>query len=85
MLTRAIIDHVPPVFGYSTFLEVANNCKGTSSFKKSMQHLENSSRNIANQHLHGQIRKSETVPTLAQVNFANDLDVLLAEIVRVLK
>lgn len=85
MLTRAIIDHVPPIFGCSKFSEVANNYKGSNSFKKSMQHLENSSRNIADQHLHCQIRKSETIPALTQVNFANDLDVLLAEIVRLLK
>ena len=85
MLTRAIIDHVPPIFGCSKFSEVANNYLGSKSFRESMQHLENSSRKIADQHLHCQIRKSETVPTLAQVNFANDLDVLLAEIVRLLK
>jgi uncharacterized protein YodC (DUF2158 family) len=85
MLTRAIIDHVPPIFGCSKFSEVANNFAGSKSFRDSMQHLENSSRKIADQHLHCQIRKSETVPTLAQVNFAPDLDVLLAEIVRLLK
>lgn len=85
MLTRAIIDHVPPIFGCSTFPEVANNYAGTKSFRASMQHLENSSRKIADQHLHSQIRKSETTPTFTQVNFASDLDVLLAEIVRLLK
>lgn len=85
MLTRSIIDHVPPIFGFSKFSEVANSYTGSKSFRESMQHLENSSRKIADQHLHCQIRKSETVPTLAQVNFANDLDVLLAEIVRLLK
>lgn len=85
MLTRAIIDHVPPIFGFSTFSEVANNYPGTKSFRESMQHLEKSCRKIADQHLHGQIRSSETIPTFTQVNFANDLDVLLAEIVRLLK
>ncbi|HEU6447993.1 MAG TPA: hypothetical protein VFV23_06115 [Verrucomicrobiae bacterium] len=85
MLTRAIIDHVPPIFDCSLFSEIANNYAGSKSFRESMQHLENSSRKIADQHLHCKIRKSETIPTFTQVNFHNDLDVLLAEIVRLLK
>ena len=28
MLTRAILDHVPPLFGYKSFIEVANNYSG---------------------------------------------------------
>jgi hypothetical protein len=28
MLTRGILDHVPPVFGFRTFAEVANNYSG---------------------------------------------------------
>lgn len=85
MLVRAIIDHVPPIFGCSRFADVANQYAGSKSFKDSMLHLDNSSRKIADQHLHCHIRKSETLPTLTQVNFSNDLDVLLAEIVRILK
>jgi len=85
MLCRAIIDHVPPIFGVNNFNEVANNYSGTRSFKKSMEHLNNSSRNIADQHLHTQVRSSETLPTLTQVDFSNDVDVLLSEIVRILR
>jgi len=85
MLTRAILDHVPPIFGYSKFGEVANNYAGAKSFKESMLHLENSSRKISDQHLHVQVRASETLPTVRQVDFSNDIDVLLAEIVRILK
>ncbi len=85
MLTRSIIDHVPPVFGCSIFTEVANNYSGSRSFRESMRHLDNSSRKIADQHLHSQIGKTEVLPNLTQINFANDLDVLLAEIVKVLK
>ena len=84
MLSRAILDHVPPIFGYGTFEEVANNYKG-KSFRNSMLHLQNSLRNIADSHLHLPIRKKETLPNKTQVNFSNDLDVLLAEIVRILK
>lgn len=86
MLVRAVLDHVPPIFGCSKFSEVANNFKAQQkSFKESMEHLDNSSRKIADQHLHCHIRKKEVLPNKTQVNFRNDLDVLLAEIVRILK
>ncbi len=85
MLVRAIIDHVPPIFGCANFSAVANNYRGAKSFKKSMEHLHKSLRNIADLHLHVQIRKSESLPTKVQVNFSADLDLLLAEIVRLLK
>jgi hypothetical protein len=84
-LTRALIDHVPPIFNCNNFDEVANQYKGTRSFKESMRHLQNSSRKIADQHIHCQIRKSEALPNKTQVNFSNDIDVLLSEIVRILK
>jgi hypothetical protein len=85
MLVRAILDHVPSIFGQKTFKEVSNNYSGTKSFKESMIHLENSSRKIADASLHTQIRAKESLPTKTQVNFKNDLDVLLQEIVRILK
>jgi len=85
LLIRALIDHVSPIFGCNKFSEVANNYKGSKSFKESMLNLENSSRKIADQHLHCQIRKSETLPNKTQVNFSNDTDVLLSEIIRILK
>jgi hypothetical protein len=84
LLVRAVLDHVPPIFGFVTFIEVANNFSATKSVKISLQHLQNSSRTIADSHLHTPIRKKETLPTKTQVNFSNDLDVLLAEIVRIL-
>jgi hypothetical protein len=85
-LTRALLDHVAPIFGHGSFAEVANNYSGGGrSFKDSMQHLQNSARKIGDAHLHVQIRNSESLPTLSQVNFSNDLDVLLAEIVRILR
>jgi hypothetical protein len=85
MLTRALIDHVPPVFGFKTFSEVVNNYGGTKSFKESIDRLNSSSRKIADQHLHSPIRKSESIPTMNQVDFSNDIDVLLAEEYRILK
>lgn len=87
MLTRAILDHVPPIFGFKLFTEVANSYSGRDgkSFKKSMQYLENSSRSIADALLHLTVREKESLPNRVQVDFHNGLDVLLAEIVRVLK
>lgn len=80
-LVRAVIDHIPPIFGARTFAEVANNVGGKSNMA-SLLRLETSSRNIADSVLHQQIRKREVVPNRTQVNFSNDLDVLLAEIIR---
>lgn len=85
MLVRAIIDHVPPIFGCKNFKEVANNYSGGGgSFKSSMANLDKSSRKIADRYLHTHVRKKETLPTIKQVDFSNDLDVLLSEVVRVL-
>jgi hypothetical protein len=86
MLTRGLLDHAPPVFGFKTFSEVANNyAGGGKSFKETMQHLENAARKVADVHLHMPIRKSETLPTAQQVNCGQQLDMLLSEIVRITK
>jgi hypothetical protein len=83
MLTRALLDHVPPVFAKNTFTEVASNYGGGKSFRDAMQHLENASRKIADSILHTPIRKSEILPTAQQVNCAQQLDLLLSEIIRI--
>lgn len=86
MLLRTIINHVPPILGFGTFAEVANNYggpKSEKSFKAAMQRLEGSSRSIADMHLHSAIRGKEDVPTGVQVDFAPELDVLLGEVIRV--
>jgi hypothetical protein len=84
-LIRAILDHVPPIFDYSSFAEVCNNYSGSRSFKEIVTHLEKSCRKIADDYLHVQIRNRETLPNRTQVNFSSGLDVLLAEVVRRLK
>ncbi len=85
MLARALLDHIPPIFGASNFAGIANHYPGSSrSFKHSMEHLEKSCKNIADALLHVQIRGKESLPNETQVNFSNDLDVLLAEILRIL-
>lgn len=83
-LLRALLDHVPPVFGYSTFGEVANNYGGRS-IRGSLQHLDKSSRKISDSLLHQQIRTRENLPSRVMVNFSSDLDVLLAEMIRLVE
>ena len=84
MLTRAILDHVPPIFGMVTFSQIVSNYSGSRSFKEAMEWLEKAARKIADGYLHGQIRAKETLPEPQQVNFASQVDALLAEIVRIL-
>ncbi|MDV7698000.1 hypothetical protein N6B72_13825 [Chryseobacterium soli] len=85
MLMRGIIDHIPPVFGCKNFNEVVNNYNGTKSFKESMLHLNNSLRKISDSYLHTHIRNKEILPNKTQINFSSDMDVLLSEIIRILK
>jgi hypothetical protein len=81
MLVRTIIQHVPPVFSKRNFDEVTTEYGG-SSLRESLAILNNTSRTIANQHLHTTIRRTEILPNATQVDFRAHLDVLLGEIVR---
>ena len=86
MIGRTILNHIPPIFDQTSFDEVANNYGGQKnnlSFKKNMRHLNESLKNIADGYLHLQIRETEVLPNETQVDFKQDLDVLLAEIVRI--
>lgn len=85
MLVRGILDHVPPIFGCASFSEVANNYAGPQSFRKSMKHLDQSLRNHADGNLHTQIRRKESLPTVMQIAYWQDLDRLLEEVVRLLQ
>jgi hypothetical protein len=84
LLVRGIIDHVPPIFGKNNFSEVVGG-HGTKSFQDSMVHLDKTSRKIADAIIHTQIRTKEVLPNETQINFKADLDVLLAEVYRLLK
>jgi hypothetical protein len=84
MLLRAIADHAPPIFNAPNFAQYAASCAGRSH-QGSMRHLEGSLRHIADGILHQQIRQRESLPTASQVDFRQDLDVLLGEVIRVLR
>jgi hypothetical protein len=85
MLVRALLDHVPPIFDKLSFAEVVDDHSAGKSFRERMQHLENNSRKVADSFLHTRIRRHESLPTQKQVDFKNDLDALLREVVRILK
>ena len=82
-LVRAILDHVPPIFGYGEFSEVVDNYGGGRSFKECMQPLDKFARKHANYYLHCRIRRKEILLTKTQVNFSPSVDMLLAEIIRI--
>jgi len=85
ILVRTIMNHVAPIFGLNSFSEIANNYKCEKSLKSSLLNLENSSRTIADGYLHIPARNKESLPTSTQVNFSQDMDLLLGEVVRLLK
>jgi hypothetical protein len=83
ILTRVIIDHVPPVFRKASFTEVANS-HGTRSFKDTMRNLDTITRKISDGLLHTHIRKKEDLPNATTVDCKNGIDVLLGEIINLL-
>lgn len=84
MLARAIVDHVPPIFGHSNFAQVTSQAS-SRSIRGSFEHIQTGLRHIADGALHTHIRRRETLPTSTQVDFRQSLDVLLGEVVRVLR
>lgn len=82
-LTRIVLDHVPPIFGYQTFVHVTANA--SRSLKAIFESLEQNSRKISDSLIHQTIRKKETLPTEQMVNCSQNMDVLLAEIVRIIE
>jgi hypothetical protein len=85
MLIRTILNHVPPIFGFRTFAEVANHYSCGFSLKHVLRRLEDVSRRIADRLSHMPIERREVTPNMTQVNFSNELDVMLSELCRLLK
>lgn len=84
ILVRAIIDHIPPVFSKRTFTEVAHHY-GSKSFRDTMQHVESFAKKIADGFLHTTIRRKENIPNSNTIDCRSGIDVLLGEIIAVLK
>lgn len=86
LLLRTIINHIPPIFSneFTSFGNVIANY-GNQSFKKNMEHLNISLRSIADNYTHDLIRKKEILPNQQQLEFRANIDILLAEIIRIIK
>lgn len=86
MLTRAILDHVAPTFGFADFKQVAAEYKsGGGSLKKSLERLKKNARLVADRYLHMPMRPKESVPTMNEVSFVSEIDSVLSEVIRNLK
>nr|WP_290228151.1 DUF2513 domain-containing protein [Trichocoleus desertorum] len=80
LLMRALINHIPPVFGQKTFQQVISQV--SKSRRELFKPLEEVSRDVADLHTHDLIRHKENLPTRNQVEpFKPNLEVLLHEIV----
>jgi hypothetical protein len=84
MLLRAILDHVPPIFGKVSFDDVCAQYGG-KSFKDIMRPLNETAKKIGDDYLHTQINKKVLVATKTQVNFQANLDMLLNEAAAILE
>lgn len=82
LLIRAIINHVPPIFGCQAFAQVVAN-SGRSK-KTLLGHLEESARGIGDLHSHETVDRFSAVPTKNQIDpYKPSLEILLSEIERV--
>jgi hypothetical protein len=80
LLLRAIINHVPPVFGASTFSEaVAHQGR---SVKAILTRLNEDARPIADLHTHFLMRATEQLPTKNQIEpYKAGFEVLIQEVI----
>ena len=79
LLMRAVLNHVPPVFGHTDFSQVAAHA--SRSLKDNFEHLDESLRKIGDLYTHQQIRKKDHVPTPGQVEkFGPQFELLLQEV-----
>ncbi len=79
LLIRAVMNHVPPVFGQTTFAAVV--AQAGRSIKPMLERLESEARPIADLHTHILMRARETLPTKNQVEpFKGAFELLLHEV-----
>lgn len=66
LLLRALMNHVPPIFGRRTFKEVV--AQSSRSVKEILKPLEDIARDIADHHSHATVRHNEPLPSISQVD-----------------
>ena len=82
LLMRTVLNHVPPLFGHTTFAQVA--AQSPKSLKDIFANLENGLRKIADYHAHRPITEVEIYPTTSQVEpYKGHFELLLGEIIRI--
>jgi hypothetical protein len=80
LLIRALINHVPPVFGQKSFGQVVS--QAGRSRKELLKPLEEIARDVGDLHTHSMIQRRESLPTKHQVQpFKANLEVLLQDII----
>jgi hypothetical protein len=84
-LTRSIINFIPPIFEHDNFAQVVANYPFGKSVKSSLNRLQTSMKDVADYNLHSQAAKSDSLPNMTTVDFSPELDVLLSEVIKILK
>ena len=86
-LSRAIVDHIPPIFNQKSFSSLATQTSGErhASFKKSCESLDKSLKHIVDRSIHKQINSADIPPFKEEVNFSQDLNTILARVVEELR
>ena len=83
LLIRAVMNHVPPVFGATSFKEVVS--QSGRSIKAILSRLEDDARPIADLHTHMVIRKTEHLPTKNQIEpYKAAFEILISEVTAIL-
>lgn len=80
LLIRAVMNHVPPVFGQTTFAAVV--AQAGRSVKPMLERLEGEARPIADLHTHHLMRARESVPSRNQIEpYKGSFELLLQEVI----
>lgn len=84
LILRAVLNYVPPIFGYHSFAQVVS--QSGRSLKDIFGVLENECRKVADLHTHLPISKNESLPTKNQIEpFKVQFEILIVEIYKTLK
>lgn len=80
LLIRAVMNHVPPIFGQTSFSGVVG--QASRSIKPMLERLEKEARPIADLHTHYMIRAKEPLPTRNQIEpYKGCFELLINEII----
>lgn len=79
-LIRAVMNHIPPIFGFEKFSQVV--ASSGKSVKAVLSHLQDQARPIADLHTHILIRSKEQLPSKHQIEpYKASFEILIQEII----